>query len=143
MYPSNLARHLDPQEQNILEQRGVFDLPDKSMCDTLVETFFTWVAPIVPIIDRLDFLRHYRDPTSPPSLLLLHAMFTVASRPCSFGSQDTGGSSPRSFYKKAKALYDAGYEQDPIPLIQSTLLLGLYWEESEGIWAHWPFCLVS
>ncbi|GFF68181.1 fungal specific transcription factor, putative [Aspergillus lentulus] len=133
MYPSNLARHLDPQEQNILEQRGVFDLPDRSVCDTLVETFFTWVAPIVPIIDRLDFLCHYQDPISPPSLLLLHAMFTVASRPCSSGSQDTGGLSPRSFYKKAKALYDAGYEQDPIPLIQSTLLLGLYWEGPEDI----------
>jgi hypothetical protein len=58
MYPSNLARHLAPLEQNILEQRGVFDLPDRSVCDTLVQTFLTWVAPIIPIIDRLDFLRH-------------------------------------------------------------------------------------
>jgi hypothetical protein len=114
MYPSNLARHLDPLEQNILEQRGIFDLPDRLMCDILVETFFAWVAPIVPIIDRLDFLRHYQDPTSPPSLPLPHTMFTVASRSCSCGSQGTAVSSPRSFYKKTKALYDAGYTQDQI-----------------------------
>ncbi|KAL6235290.1 fungal-specific transcription factor domain-containing protein [Aspergillus navahoensis] len=133
MYPTNLACHLDPLEQNVLEQRGVFDLPDRSMCDTLVETFFNWVAPIVPIIDRVEFQRHYQDPKSPPSLLLLHAMFTVASRSHSRGSQETGVASPWEFYKKAKALYDAGYERDPIPLIQSTLLLSLYWEGPDDV----------
>ncbi|KAL2844350.1 fungal-specific transcription factor domain-containing protein [Aspergillus pseudoustus] len=134
MDPSNLPRHLDPLEQNILEQRGVFDLPDNSLCDALVENFFNWVAPIVPIVDRLNFLRHYQDRESPPSLLLLHAMFTVASRYCPRENQDAGVAAPCEFYRKAKALYDAGYEQDPIPLIQSTLLLGLYWEGPEGNW---------
>ncbi|PKX89209.1 uncharacterized protein P174DRAFT_425145 [Aspergillus novofumigatus IBT 16806] len=110
MDPSNLARHLDPQEQNILEHEA-----------SLTFRIGQWVIPSWRRFNLASFTSlatchvHYR----------FKALFIWKS--------GHWGSSPQSFYKKAKALYDAGYEQGPIPLMQSTLLLGLNWEGPEDI----------
>lgn len=57
---------LDNLEIDILHQRGAFLLPPKHLCDELVEAYFKWVAPVVPIINRSRFMRRYRDPKNPP-----------------------------------------------------------------------------
>ena len=36
----------------------------------------------------------------------------------------------RAFYKRAKALYDAGYEDDRVVTVQALVLIGWYWEKS-------------
>lgn len=41
--------------------------------------------------------------------------------------------SPRSLYKKAKALYDAGYELNEIPTLQAVVLMGIYWDGPDGM----------
>ncbi|PHH71466.1 hypothetical protein CDD80_5250 [Ophiocordyceps camponoti-rufipedis] len=38
-----------------------------------------------------------------------------------------------TFYKRAKALYDANYEDDRVTIVQSLLLLGWYWEGPEDV----------
>ena len=62
---------LDNVEIDILHQRGAFLLPPRSLCDELVDAYFKWVAPIVPVINRNRFMKQYRDSKNPPSLLLL------------------------------------------------------------------------
>jgi hypothetical protein len=37
------------------------------LCDELVDAYFKWVAPVVPIINKSRFMRHYRDPKNPSS----------------------------------------------------------------------------
>ena len=37
-----------------------------------------------------------------------------------------------TFYKRAKALYDANYEDDRVTLVQALVLMGWYWEGPEG-----------
>ena len=37
-----------------------------------------------------------------------------------------------TFYKRAKALFEANYEDDRITIVQSLLLMGWYWEGPEG-----------
>jgi hypothetical protein len=37
-----------------------------------------------------------------------------------------------TFYKRAKALYDANYEDDRVTIVQALVLLGWYWEGPEG-----------
>jgi hypothetical protein len=37
-----------------------------------------------------------------------------------------------TFYKRAKALYDANYEDDRVTIVQSLVLMGWYWEGPEG-----------
>lgn len=127
---------LDNVEIEILHQRGAFLLPHRALCDDLVEAYFQWIAPVVPIINRSRFMRRYRDPTNPPSLLLLQAVLLAGSRVCSNPRlMDINGSTmPASitFYKRAKALYDANYEDDRVTIVQALILMGWYWEGPEG-----------
>lgn len=132
------ARLTEPDqiEIDILQQRGAFLLPPRSLCDELVDSFFKWVAPVVPIINRHRFMKRYKDPKNPPSLLLLQAMLLAGSRVCTNPQlMDASGSTTpaaMTFYKRAKALYDANYEDDRITIVQALILMGWYWEGPEG-----------
>ena len=128
---------LDNVEIDILHQRGAFLLPPRSLCDELIEAYFKWVHPIVPVINRTRFMRQYRDAKNPPSLLLLQAILLAGSRVCNNPQlMDANGSTTPAaltFYKRAKALYDANYEDDRVTIVQSLLLMGWYWEGPEDV----------
>ncbi|KAI9791178.1 MAG: Transcriptional activator of fatty acid utilization [Candelina submexicana] len=128
---------LDQLEIDILHRRGAFLLPPRALCDELVDSFFTWVAPVVPIISRSRFMRRYRDTKNPPSLLLLQAILLAGSRVCMNPQlMDANGSTTpaaMTFYKRAKALYDANYEDDRVTIVQALILMGWYWEGPEDV----------
>ncbi|KAJ4291782.1 Transcriptional activator of fatty acid utilization [Kalmusia sp. IMI 367209] len=131
------VNELDNMEIEILHQRGAFLLPPRALCDELVDAFFKWVAPVVPVINRSRFMRQYRDPKNPPSLLLLQAILLAGSRVCTNPQlMDANGSTTpaaMTFYKRAKALFDANYEDDRVTIVQSTILMGWYWEGPEDV----------
>lgn len=128
---------LDNVEIDILHQRGAFLLPPRALCDELVEAYFQWVAPIVPVISRTRFMRQYGDAKNPPSLLLLQAILLAGSRVCNNPQlMDANGSTTPAaltFYKRAKALYDANYEDDRVTIVQALVLMGWYWEGPEDV----------
>ncbi|OBT73977.1 hypothetical protein VF21_06008 [Pseudogymnoascus sp. 05NY08] len=128
---------LDDVEIDILHQRGAFLLPPRSLCDELVESYFKWVAPIVPVINRTRFMKQYQDPKNPPSLLLLQSMLLAGSRVCVnpqlMDSQGSTTPAAMTFYKRAKALYDANYEDDRVTIVQALVLMGWYWEGPEDV----------
>ncbi|KKY31977.1 putative cutinase transcription factor 1 alpha [Diaporthe ampelina] len=128
---------LDNVEIDILHQRGAFLLPPRSLCDELIDSYFKWIHPIVPVINRTRFMRQYGDPKNPPSLLLLQAILLAGSRVCNNPQlMDANGSTTPAaltFYKRAKALYDASYEDDRMTIVQSLLLMGWYWEGPEDV----------
>ncbi|KAK6441496.1 Transcriptional activator of fatty acid utilization [Oleoguttula sp. CCFEE 5521] len=130
------ANELDNVEINILHQRGAFLLPPRALCDELVDAYFRWIAPICPVINRSKFMRQYRDAKNPPSVLLLQAILLAGSRVCSnYQLMDANGSTTpaaMTFYKRAKALYDANYEDDRVTIVQALILMGWYWEGPEG-----------
>lgn len=70
---------MDNVEVKSLRQKGALSLPPWEFCDNLVEPYFEKVAPALPIIDRSRFMKQYRDPNNPPSLLVLQAIFLAAS----------------------------------------------------------------
>lgn len=127
---------LDNIEIDILHQRGAFLLPPRVLCDELVESFFKWVFPVVPVINRSRFMARYRDTKNPPSLLLLQAMLLAGSRVCTNPQlMDANGSTTpaaMTFYKRAKALFEANYEDDRVTIVQALVLMGWYWEGPEG-----------
>lgn len=133
-FPMSFAHpsHLDSFEIEILDRRRAFHLPPKSMCDELVDIFFIWTAPVLPVVNKHAFTRKYNDPNDPPSILLLQAIFMTASRFYTGDALDSSELRPRSFYKKTKALYDAGYELDEIPILQAVVLMGIYWDGPDG-----------
>jgi len=128
---------LDTVEIDILHQRGAFLLPPRGLCDELVDAFFAWVWPVVPVINKTAFMKRYRDTKNPPSLLLLQAILLAGTRVCTNPQLlDAHGSTTpaaMTFYKRAKALYDANYEDDRVTIIQSLILMGWYWEGPEGM----------
>ena len=127
---------LDNLEIEILDKRGAFLLPPRALCDELVESYFKWVAPVVPVVNKHRFMQRYRDSKNPPSLLLLQAMLLAGSRVCTNPQlMDANGSTTpaaMTFYKRAKALYDANYEDDRVTIVQALVLMGWYWEGPEG-----------
>lgn len=134
--PRARLTELDAIEIDILHQRGAFLLPPRVLCDELVEAYFKWISPVVPVINRSRFMRRYRDPDNPPSLLLLQAVLLAGSRVCNNPQlMDANGSTTpaaMTFYKRAKALYDANYEDDRVTIVQALILMGWYWEGPEG-----------
>lgn len=129
----------DPLELDILNRRDAFSLPPKDVCDTLVRIFFEWIAPILPVVNRQEFMRKYHSPNGiGPPILLLQAIFMVAARfTKDQQSPDGRGVSPCVFHKKTKALYNAGYEKDPVTILQAVILLGMYWDGPDGMSFLW------
>lgn len=124
---------MDKVELDILHKRGALTLPPRAVSDDLIKTYFKWVAPVMPIINKTRFMQQYRDPNNPPSLLLLQAVFLAGSRACTNAQlMDSNGSTipaATTFYNRAKALYEASYEDDRIAIVQALILMGWYWEE--------------
>jgi len=140
------VNELDNVEIDILHQRGAFLLPPRALCDELVDAYFQWIAPVVPVINRSKFMRRYRDAKNPPSLLLLQAILLAGSRVCSNPQlMDANGSTTpaaMTFYKRAKALYDANYEDDRVTIVQALILLAWWWEGPEGMFRNFSIAFV-
>lgn len=115
---------MDEVEISMLRQKGALTLPAWSVCDTLVEAYFRWVAPSLPIIDRSRFMKQYRNSLRPPSLLLLQAVFLADSTVADLRQTIPG----KQLYRSVKALYDSGYEDNRVTIVQALLLIAWYWE---------------
>ncbi|KAH8685066.1 hypothetical protein BGZ61DRAFT_356240 [Ilyonectria robusta] len=138
--------HLDLEVKNIkgsdlnsLESQGCLSVPIKPILDELLQHYFLHIHPMLPLLDEGEFWESYDgesvesnlDGKPQFSLLLLRAMLFAS---CTFLSQESisslGFTSIRevkkSFYGKAKLLYDLGIESDPLSIAQAALLL-TYW----------------
>lgn len=127
--------HSDCNEDGILHSMGAFDLPPKRLGDVLVEAYFEWVAPMVPVVNRTHFMTRYQNTRDPPSILLLQSVLLAGSKVCGSAQKVDADSqvtyTPAAFYQRAKALYEAHYEHDRTTLIQSLVLMGWYCEDSQ------------
>jgi hypothetical protein len=126
---------LDTVQMEILRLRGAFHLPEKSLCDDLIGSFFEHIYPMEPIVDRQSFMREYENGSV--SLLLLQSVLLAASRvssnPLIFDSDGSNYLTSATFYQRAKALYDAQFESDEISVVQSLILFSRFWEGVDDI----------
>ena len=127
---------LHPAVTAQLRDNGAFQLPAEATCTELIRAFFHWAAPLVPILNKNEFLRSYQDPDNHPSLLLIQAVLaagsTVAGGPNPTTSPVTPVPVAATYFDRARMLYEANYETDPVTLVQSLILMGWYWEASDG-----------
>ena len=134
----NLAlERLHPHVTASLRNNGALQLPAREICDELVNAFFQWASPLVPILDSGSFLRSYQDPENQPSLLLTQAVLAAGSTVAA-GSNLTANPQmqvhvPATYFDRARMLYEANYETDPVTLVQSLILMGWYWEALDGV----------
>lgn len=113
-----------------LHKQGIFDLPSQKTSQALLDTYFRHSFAALPILDRSKFLVTLEENSF--SYLLLNAIYLASTAYCSDSVISEAGFPSRyaashTFYQRAKALYDAGYETDAITTIQATFLFCHWW----------------
>lgn len=91
-----------------------------------MRVFFDYVHPTCPIFDQVDCMRVYESSCLSP--LILNAIFFISVLYCPTSLINPLGFMSRylaslSYYRWAKASYDAGYETDGIATLQASILL--------------------
>ncbi|MBE3049954.1 fungal specific transcription factor domain-containing protein [Candidatus Bathyarchaeota archaeon] len=101
-----------------LTLKKAFDLPPRTIRESLIDAFMERCHPWMPIVDRHWLEEH--DQRQPPSLLLLQAVFLAGSRVLSSPLVHTSSS---EFYERAKALFFNGHEQNTTLAVVAASLL--------------------
>jgi hypothetical protein len=109
-------------DSQILQLRNAFELPPRSIRESLNDAFMGRCYPWTPIIER-SWLED--NPGKPVSLLLVQAVFLAASRVLSSPSV-TAYAPPREFYQRAKTLFWTGHEQDALMTIRAACILNWF-----------------
>lgn len=130
---------MPPEDMEYLRAKGVFSLPEKAHLDALIAVFLDHVYPLYPIVNRQEFIHQYRNDHL--SLILTYAIgfIAVTFAPQSIISLLGFQTRPEArlfFYKKAKALFDMGYETNKISMLQTAFLLSFY---GGGPNTYWNF----
>ena len=124
--------HEDTALSEFLRLQHVFDIPRVEICHELFRVYFKYVHPHYPILDRWDFAFRYQDLSNPPSYLLLQAVLFMAAGHCETSLLYDIGFTSRydarlTWFKRARALYDADYESDQVTIVQSLFLMSFWW----------------
>jgi hypothetical protein len=101
-------------------------LTDKINRDALIKTYFDHVHPFAAVMNRSDFIRGYQ--SGDCSLFLLHAILAPASihapqdvlSACGFANRSAA---QESFFCKARLLHDFAGEDDPMLMLQGSIIL--------------------
>lgn len=115
------------QDRLIRESALVF--PSSAICDALLQAYFEWFHPCFPILDRPQVQDCYHENKVSP--LLLQAILFIGVSMCPDATLNTTGYNDRYlakgiFYRRAKEIYDVGWETDTIIKLQSLFLLSFW-----------------
>lgn len=137
LYDISKSLNSDMVELDILKLRGAFLLPDQELTFDLIKLYFEHMHPLMPVINRTEFMAKFTDPFDSPSLMLLQAVLLCGSRvsnnPLLFDSKGLSELTSLTFFRRAKALYEANYESDPVSIVQTVILIGSFWEGLEDV----------
>jgi hypothetical protein len=129
-YTQSAIHSFRAEDEEILRSAGAFALPRKDLSDALVEVFMRCSFPAFPIFPQEEFMHKYIDGSLSP--LLLSAVYMVATFHAPEALLHEAGFASRyhasmTFYRRAKALYDADFETDGICTLQATILMSNWW----------------
>ncbi|KAK9465075.1 hypothetical protein V1512DRAFT_242732 [Lipomyces arxii] len=127
----------DPPNKQLLaylDSIHAFDLPAKSDRDGLINVYFKYIHPILPIFDKSEFLLLHARNKCPT--LLLHAVLLAACRQPA-AKRFIRLQTPRHFASitatKIRALMHAEIEGDKLTVIRVLALLSLHSEGVDGL----------
>ncbi|VUC26943.1 unnamed protein product [Clonostachys rosea] len=118
-----------------------FKRPDKKLAEELLEAYFVHVNRGWPIVDEEDFMAHWSDKASACSvpLPLMNALFLVGAHVLAPQRPELR-SLQSVYFRRAKTLIDARFDQDRTVYVQTALLMTWYSDGMEEIVAnawHW------
>ncbi|KAI5196695.1 hypothetical protein E4T39_07665 [Aureobasidium subglaciale] len=129
--------HMLPEEIIFLEAKKAFESPDVKTLDALVDTFLTRVFCLYPILNCGEFIEDYKAKRVP--WILLHALCFISATFCPLKILHQAGYENRrqarwTFYTKAKALFDVGYESNKIVVLQVSILMSFWGGGPNNYW---------
>lgn len=144
-YPTNrISQRYTTREPAVRLPLDAFELPPRATVDKLLEAYFRHINPGFPVIDETLFMEQYRarDPSNPPSLLLLQAMLVAGAHALYSGSHSKArrAASKGMFFRRAKILLEGQFERNRDTIVQAALLLTWHTDGLEDVTAnawHW------
>ena len=114
--------------------KDLCSLPPKNIRDSLIDTYFSYIHPSLPIVDAAEFHHQYRSSDPSPPLLLLQCMLLAAARVSEHAEvADSRLAMTTNLYSRAKALFEMRHENDRVILVQAALLMTWYVEDSDSV----------
>ncbi|KAK5048581.1 hypothetical protein LTR84_005672 [Exophiala bonariae] len=111
-------------DMQVLHLYKAFDMPPRSVRNSLIDKFMEHCLPWMPIVDR-RWLEE--QPDHFPSPLLLQSVFLAGSR---VSAKSLIGATSEDYYQRAKVLFFSGHERNPLISVVSALLL--HWWNPTG-----------
>ncbi|KAH7327531.1 hypothetical protein BKA65DRAFT_510761 [Rhexocercosporidium sp. MPI-PUGE-AT-0058] len=121
-------RSLTEDDWKVLHLRRAFDLPPRAVCESLVATFIAKCHPWMPVVEDEILSRLQYGNMNDTPVLLLQAIFMAGSR-MQRSASALDHASVQDYYNRAKVLFFANYEHDPMTLIKAVTILQ-YWNPS-------------
>ncbi|KAF3167911.1 hypothetical protein EYR41_011204 [Orbilia oligospora] len=129
----------DDDVSYLLDHKKVHIFPPIELCDKLVHTFFCYIYPHLPILNRPSFIRGYRKMMSGEglySLFLMHAVLYAATyhapteilKQCGFENRLTARA---YFFSRAKLMHMMDGEKEHLYTIQGCTLMSMWWTRYE------------
>ncbi|KAK5207787.1 hypothetical protein LTR41_006299 [Exophiala xenobiotica] len=141
-----IPKDMDPEDVRFLARKGAFILPTPELRMEILRGYLFSVHPFMPILDANDFVGAVlsKDSGGKVSLLLFQAvMFAGLASLNTANVPQTGcktvKQARKSFFTKVHLLHDFNIEPDNIVVLQSQLLMSLWyekWNDQRHTW-HW------
>lgn len=127
---------LSQRQIEYLRDKGSFNLPESHLRDSLIHTYMQIVYPHLPVIDIAEFSNAITssDGNSKVSLLLLQAIYYSATGYVSMDILSASGfpsrsSARKTFFDRARSLFDAAFELDTVTVVQALLHMSSWVED--------------
>ncbi|CAK7200319.1 hypothetical protein SEUCBS139899_003010 [Sporothrix eucalyptigena] len=137
-YIRDLPSHLSAADIDNLTRNGALTLPEDDLQHELFRKYILYAFAFMPVINMESFFAPIcrRDGTGKVSLLVYQALlFASAAYVDPEYSAERGyqgrKSLRRTFFKRARLLYDLQCESDPLAVLQALLLMTCWYEKSQ------------
>ncbi|KAM0693215.1 hypothetical protein Q7P36_006468 [Cladosporium allicinum] len=129
--------HLSSQDLDYLSARGVFTPPVDGLERLLVSAFLERFYPLYSMVDKDEIWQLHEKSALP--YILLHAICMIGATFCDISAIHKYGFESRiqarkSFYDKAKVLFDFEYEKDRVVLLQTVIMLSFWGPHMDSSW---------
>lgn len=129
--------HLLEEDMICLRRKKAFDYPARATYDSFMTTFLDVFFPLYPIVNREEFVAQYTKEQLP--WLLVQSCCFIGATFCPISVLHKAGFAGRrqarfTFYRKAKALFDTGYESNKIVILQSVIMMSFWGGGPNSFW---------
>ncbi|UPX14083.1 uncharacterized protein EKO05_0004574 [Ascochyta rabiei] len=137
---------IPPEDLSFLEAKQAFTAPSNVTLDALITVFFERFFPFYPVVNPQELLVQHKARKIP--WILLHSICFVSATYCPLRILHRAGFDNRkearfTFYSKAKALFNIGYESSKIVTLQVSILLSFWGGSPNNYWNFYTWISIG